>query len=137
MRFVWRIHPSVYRATRGVIGGRMGFGLPVLLLETMGRRTGRPRTTSACYLRDGRRFVVIGSRAGNPRNPAWVLNLRASPRATVQIGRRRIPVRAREADGGERERLWHAMSAKYPGYERYRQRTSRKIPVVVLEPRET
>lgn len=136
MRFVWRVHPSVYRATRGVIGGRMGFGLPVLLLETTGRRTGAVRTSSACYLGDGGRFVIIASRAGNPRNPAWLLNLRGEPRATIQIRGRRIPVTAREAQGEERARLWRAMAATYPGYERYRRRTSRTIPVVVLEPRE-
>jgi deazaflavin-dependent oxidoreductase (nitroreductase family) len=136
MRFVWRVHPGVYRATRGVIGGRMGFGLPVLLLETTGRRTGRVRTSSACYLRDGERIVIIASRAGNPKDPAWLLNLRADPQATIQIRGRRIPVTAREARGQERERLWRAMSARYPGYERYRRRTYRTIPVVVLEPRQ-
>ncbi|MGH2724926.1 MAG: nitroreductase family deazaflavin-dependent oxidoreductase [Actinomycetota bacterium] len=136
MRFVWRVHPSVYRATGGLLGRRMGFGLPVLLLETTGRRTGQRRTTSACYLADGSSYAVIASRVGNEKDPAWILNLRAHPDATVHIGRRRIAVTAREAEGQERDRLWTAMAARYPGYDRYRERTSRRIPVVVLEPRE-
>lgn len=133
MELAWKIHPWLYRISGGRIGGRM-MGMPVLLLHTRGRKTSQPRTSALMYLPDGDRFVVIASYAGEPRHPAWWLNLRASPRTTIQVGRRTLSVVAREAEGEERERLWKRVVEAESGYETYRQRTSRRIPVVVLEP---
>jgi deazaflavin-dependent oxidoreductase (nitroreductase family) len=109
--------------------------MPVLLLTTTGRKTGASRTTALTYLPHGDDFVVIASVLGEPRHPAWWLNLAARPDATVEVGRERHAVRARQAEGGERETLWKAVVAKVPDYEEYRRRTSRRIPVVVLERR--
>lgn len=128
----WRVHPSIYRATGGRILGRV-LGMPVLLLTTRGRRTGASRTTALTYhpMADG--YAVIGSVLGEPRNPGWVHNLRAHPHAEIQVGSRRIPVVAREAEGAERERLWSEVTAREPSYSAYADRTERRIPVVVLE----
>jgi len=130
----WKIHPMLYRWSGGRIGGAL-MGLPVLLLTTTGRKTGAPRTSALTYLPHGDAFVVIASVLGEPRHPAWWLNLVACPEASVQVGRERIAVRARAADGEERETLWRAVVAKVADYEEYRRRTTRRIPVVVLERR--
>ena len=130
----WKVHPRIYRATGGLIGRRMGFGMPVLLLDTVGRKSGARRTSAVCYMADGPRFVLIASNAGHTAHPAWLLNLRARPQARIQAGRRKLQVRARESEGGERDRLWNLMAEIYPGYDLYREKTDRHIPVVVLEP---
>jgi deazaflavin-dependent oxidoreductase (nitroreductase family) len=130
----WKIHPHLYRWTGGRIGGRM-MGLPVLLLTTRGRRSGRQRTNALMYLPADDRYVVIASYLGEPRHPAWWLNLKASPETTIQVGPRTLPVVAREAEGEERERLWKEIVGRQGDYAEYQQRTERRIPVVVLEPR--
>jgi deazaflavin-dependent oxidoreductase (nitroreductase family) len=129
----WRIHPAIYRFTGGRLLGRIG-GVPVLLLTTRGRKTGAPRTKPLLYLAHGDAFVVAASFAGEPRHPAWWLNLLADPRAEVQVGSRVIAVRAREAEGDERTRLWRAIVAQDASFAEYERRTTRRIPVVVLEP---
>lgn len=129
----WRVHPAIYRATGGRILGRV-LGMPVLLLTTRGRRSGTSRTTALTYHPDSGAYVVVGSVLGEPRHPGWVHNLRADSRAEIQVGRRRIPVVAREAEGAERERLWTEVAAREPSYTAYAERTERRIPVVVLEP---
>ncbi|RMD85186.1 MAG: nitroreductase family deazaflavin-dependent oxidoreductase [Candidatus Dadabacteria bacterium] len=131
----WRLHRWVYRATRGKVGGRL-IGLPVLLLTTKGRKSGQPRTVALTYLEDAGRYVVIASYLGEPRHPSWYLNLRANPEATVQVGSHTVRVRARDAEGEERERLWRRAVEAMPDYQTYQQRTSRRIPVVLLEPAE-
>jgi deazaflavin-dependent oxidoreductase (nitroreductase family) len=133
VEFFWRVHPAVYRATGGRILGRV-LGMPVLLLTTRGRRSGAPRTTALTYHPAPGGYVVIGSFLGEPRDPAWVHNLRSQPRAEVQIGRRHIPVIAREVRGSEREKLWSDVVGREPSYAVYAERTERRIPVVVLEP---
>jgi deazaflavin-dependent oxidoreductase (nitroreductase family) len=110
-------------------------GLPVLLLTAIGRKTGRERATALMYLPRGNDFVVIASYLGEPRHPSWWLNLEAQPEAQVQVGSQSTPVRAREAQGDEREELWRAVVQKSPDYDEYQSRTTRRIPVVVLEPR--
>jgi deazaflavin-dependent oxidoreductase (nitroreductase family) len=107
--------------------------LPVLLLDTVGRRTGAPRTNALTYLPWGDAFVVVASVLGEPKHPAWYLNLVANPEVGVQVGARRIRARAREAEGEERERIWDAVVKASPDYEQYRGMTQRRIPVVVLE----
>lgn len=133
MELVWRIHRWLYRASGGRLGGTM-MGMPVLLLTTTGRKSGASRTSALMYLASGEACVVIASNAGEPRHPAWWLNLAAHPRATVQRGGRTTPVIAREAQGEERARLWTRLIQQEPSYDVYRQRTSRQIPVVILEP---
>ena len=130
---VWKIHRWLYRTSGGWVGGRM-MGMPVLLLTTIGRKTGEPRTSPLMYFPEGDACVVIASNAGEPQHPAWWLNLRADPRATVQRGREVARVRAREAAGEERARLWAKLIQLDRSYETYRQRTTRQIPVVLLEP---
>lgn len=130
---IWSLHRFLYRASGGRIGGRV-VGLPVLMLTTTGRKSGAPRTSVLTYLPKGRAAVVFASNAGEPRHPAWWLNLVADPRATVQIGREVVPMIAREADGEERTRLWDEIVRAYDGYAEYEKRTTRRIPVVVLEP---
>ena len=133
VEWFWRVHPKLYRWSGGRIGGRL-VNMPVLLLTTRGRRTGTPRTRALTYLPDGARFVVIASFLGEPRHPDWWLNLRADPRATVEVGSRCVAVVAREAEGEERARLWQAVVDLQKDYAEYQQRTTRHIPVVVLEP---
>ena len=130
----WRIHLPLYRLSGGRILGRV-MGMPVLLLDTVGRKSGQRRTNALTYFEQGRAFVVIASVLGEPRDPAWCLNLRASPDTTIQVGRERIAVRAREAAGVEREQLWAALVAHAPDYAEYQRLTERRIPVVVLERR--
>ena len=130
---LWRLHRWTYHASGGRLGGRL-LGMPVLLLTTRGRRTGRPHITALLYFPEGRTFVVIASSGGAPTHPAWWLNLRADPEARIQLGRRMLRVRAREAEGAERERLWSRVVHTYRGYAAYQARTSRRIPVAILEP---
>ena len=131
-RILGGMHKRVYRVTGGKIGGRIG-KLPVLLLTTIGRKSGQPRTQPLAYTRAGDGYAVIASKGGAPQHPLWYLNLRANPLAEVTVGRETRKVRARDAEGEERERLWRALADLYPGYDRYAQKTSRRIPVVVLE----
>jgi F420H(2)-dependent quinone reductase len=132
-RILGGVHRRVYRLSGGRFGGRIG-RLPVLLLTTMGRRSGRPRTQPLAYPQAGDGYAVIASKGGAAQHPLWYLNLRANPLAEVTVGRETRRVRARDAQGEERERLWRALADLYPGYERYAQKTRRLIPVVVLEP---
>jgi deazaflavin-dependent oxidoreductase (nitroreductase family) len=107
--------------------------LPVLILTTKGKKTGLLRPKALMYLPYGNDFVVIASNLGQSNHPAWWVNLQAEPEATVQVRDEYQAVRAREADGEERERLWNAIAEKNPDYDQYRAWTSRRIPVVVLE----
>jgi deazaflavin-dependent oxidoreductase (nitroreductase family) len=132
LKVVGAIHAALYRATGGRVGGTM-MKVPILLLTTRGRKSGKERTTPLMYGRDGDNFVLIASVGGASRNPAWYWNVRAQE-AEVELGRERRRVRARDAEGEERDRLWAQMVGLYPGYADYQQKTARRIPVVVLEP---
>jgi F420H(2)-dependent quinone reductase len=133
LRWTGKLNVPLYRASGGRIGGRVGKA-PVLLLTTTGRKSGQPRTAPVVYLADGERMVVIGSNAGNTRAPAWSLNLKANPEAEAEVGRKRIKVRARIAEGEERAELWRKSNEQYAGFEDYEARTNRDIAVFVLEP---
>ena len=133
MELFWKLHRFLYRVSGGRIGGRV-VGMPVLMLTTTGRKSGAPRTNVLTYLPHGRVSVVFASNAGEPRHPAWWLNLAADPHATVQRGQEVTPVIAREAEGEERARLWDEVVRTEAGYAVYAERTTRRIPVVVLEP---
>ncbi len=125
-------HVRVYRET----GGERGYhwrGTEILLLSTRGRRSGETRTTPLIQRADGDGWVVVASKGGYPQNPGWYENLAADPDAEVEVRDERIPVRARTVEGEERTRLWQKMTEVWPAYDEYQQRTSREIPVVVLE----
>jgi deazaflavin-dependent oxidoreductase (nitroreductase family) len=133
VRFSGKLQARLYRLSGGRIGGRFGRG-PVIVLTTIGRKSGQPRTTTVLYAKDGDRLVVVGSNTGSEQPPGWALNLEATPRATVLLGRERLRVRATELAGSERARLWDLMNDLYGGFERYTHRTDRKFKVFVLEP---
>jgi F420H(2)-dependent quinone reductase len=126
------MHTALYRATGGKRGGTM-MKVPILLLTTRGRKSGKERTTPLMFTRDGDNLVLIASMGGAPRNPGWYHNLQGQE-AEVQIGREHRRVRARDAEAEERERLWAEMVSLYPSYADYQEKTTRRIPVVVLEP---
>ncbi|HEX8745309.1 MAG TPA: nitroreductase family deazaflavin-dependent oxidoreductase [Thermoleophilaceae bacterium] len=128
-------HTAVYRATKGVIGHRIPGVGPMLLLDHVGAKSGKKRTSPLLYVRDGDDLVIVASKGGHPKHPAWFHNLRANPDTEVQVGSERRRVHARVADEEERERLWPKAVATYGGYHGYQQRTGRKIPLVILERR--
>ena len=129
-------HRAVLRITRGRLGWRLG-SMPALELTTVGRRSGQPRTsmlTSPLQLGDA--YVVVASRGGDPHHPAWFLNLVANPEVQVSIeGQPPVPMRARVMTEAERAEHWPGIAARHPHYAGYQKRTSRIIPLVVLEPR--
>jgi deazaflavin-dependent oxidoreductase (nitroreductase family) len=128
-------HAKVYRATGGRIGHRVPGAPEMLLLDHVGAKSGTHRYTPLVFARDDQNVVLIASKGGYPKNPAWFYNLKANPDTTIQIGSKRIPVSAREAAPEEYDRLWKRAVEVYGGYEEYRRRTDRQIPLVVLEPR--
>lgn len=130
-----RGHAAIYRASGGRIGGRLP-GLPsLLLLDHRGAKSGRLRTTPLVYMPDGENLLVVASKGGHPEHPGWLYNLRAHPDTEVQIDSKRIRVHAREADVEEQRRLWPKAAEYNPHWARYRKRTTREIPLVLLEPR--
>jgi proline iminopeptidase len=126
-------HIRRYRETGGKVGHIWKRGSKTLLLTTKGRKTGKPTTTPLIYERDGDHFVVVASKGGAPAHPGWYLNLLANPGAEVQVEDEVFPVRARTAEGDERERLWELVNRQWPDYAEYQKLTDREIPVVVLE----
>jgi deazaflavin-dependent oxidoreductase (nitroreductase family) len=126
-------HVRAYRATAGREGHEW-MGTHALLLTTTGRQSGERRTAPLMYAQDDDRYVVVASRGGAPRHPAWYLNLEADPHVEVQVGERVLHARARTASGDERARLWSVMTREWPAYDDYQAKTEREIPVVVLEP---
>jgi len=134
LRWTGKLNVPVYRLSGGRLMNKVNKA-PVLLLTTTGRKSGQQRTVPVVYLADGKNYVVIGSNAGNRRPPAWSLNLKARPEAEVEVGRRRVPVRARVAEGEERADLWRRHNEQYSGFDEYEARTDRDISLFVLEPR--
>jgi deazaflavin-dependent oxidoreductase (nitroreductase family) len=133
LRVMWKLHRLVLRASGGRIGSRIG-AMKVLLLETTGHRSGQPRTVGLSHLEVGGRYFVMASYAGEDRDPAWAMNLRAQPRAIVTIDGRRVPVNARALEGAEREAMFDRSVEADGAYGEYRQRTTREIPVFELRP---
>lgn len=129
------VHQWLYEVSDGRIGANIG-GRPMLLLRTVGRRSGQARTAALLYVRHGDAYVIIASKGGAPNHPAWFHNLKAQPDVEIQVGRERIPVRARIAEGDERERMWARADEVNEGqYSVYQSRTDRVIPVIALERR--
>jgi deazaflavin-dependent oxidoreductase (nitroreductase family) len=121
-----------YRLTGGLIGGRLR-GLPGILLTTMGRRSGEPRTVHLPYVADGADMVVVASFAGGPRNPAWFLNLVSNPDVTIQSRRQVFTARAVPVPDDERATLWAKVTGVAPWYAEYAKATARQIPLVRIQ----
>ncbi len=130
-------HTFLYRRTGGRLGHTIpGVGGKMLLLDHVGAKSGNKRTSPLLYVRDGDDVVVVASKGGYPKHPAWYHNLMANPDTIVQVGHERRPVHARAADAEERKRLWPVVVKSYHGYADYQARSKgREIPLVVLEPR--
>ncbi|HEX5699737.1 MAG TPA: nitroreductase family deazaflavin-dependent oxidoreductase [Rubrobacter sp.] len=126
-------HAGVYRATGGKLFGRMGKS-PILLLSTVGRKSGKKRTSPLLYAMDGEDFIIIASKGGAATHPAWYLNLKANPEATVEIGDLEVRVEAEVSDPEDKARLWQKMVEMYPAYDDYQRKTEREIPLLVLRP---
>ena len=129
------LHRSVVRLSGGRLGGK-AFGMPTLQLHTVGRVSGRPRTSMlTAPLGHGEPVVLVASKGGDDRDPDWFKNLMAHPEAEITMDGRRRPIRARLATPEERQELWPKITAGYKGYAGYQKKTSRTIPVVICEPR--
>jgi deazaflavin-dependent oxidoreductase (nitroreductase family) len=123
----------LYKRSGGKLGGTMK-GAPLLLLDHIGRKSGRERTSPVLYMNDGDELVIVASRGGSDATPAWWLNLQASPTTTVQVGRERRRVTARQATADEKAELWPRLVQMYGEFDVYQGRTSRDIAVVILSP---
>ncbi len=121
-----------YRETQGNVSG-MFAGRPLLLLTTVGAKSGEPRTQPLVYSTDGDRIVIIASKGGADTNPAWYHNLVANPEATIELGAETFQARAIKAEGAERQRLYDAQATLMPTFAEYAQKTTREIPVFALE----
>jgi deazaflavin-dependent oxidoreductase (nitroreductase family) len=122
-----------FRANGGKVGGQFQ-GAPLLLLHTTGAKTGNEHVTPVMYRPVGDGYAVFASKAGAPTNPDWYHNLMAHPSVRAEIGADTVPLSARVATGDERERIWTAHKTANPGFAEYETKTSRQIPVVILEP---
>jgi deazaflavin-dependent oxidoreductase (nitroreductase family) len=123
-----------FRGHGGRVGGAFE-GAPLLLVHTIGAKSGKERVNPVMYQAVGENYAVFASKGGAPNHPAWYRNLLAHPDATVEVGTALVPVTARVADGQERELIWQSQKADYPVFAEYEQKTDREIPVVILSPR--
>ena len=130
-----RLNTWVYRLSGGRLAGRFPGGAPVLLLTTIGRKSGQPKTAPLLYLQDGDDYVVVASKGGMSQHPLWFKNLEANPRVEVEVGSRKIGATARRATREEKAALWPKLVGMYSSYADYQARTTRDIPVVILTPR--
>ena len=126
-------HVFLYRATGGKVGGRFKKA-PVLVLTTTGSKSGLERSTPLLYVEDGEALIIVASNGGADRAPSWYGNLRANPAAVARVGTDERKVRARDADPEEKKRLWPKIVSVYPPYDDYVAKTTREIPVVILDP---
>jgi deazaflavin-dependent oxidoreductase (nitroreductase family) len=133
-RIVTGFHESVFRMSNGRIGNR-GYGMPVLILSTTGRKTGKRRTTMLTSpVQDGESVVLVASYGGDDRHPQWFLNLRDDPKVEITMHGQTRPMRARVATPEEKVELWPRVVAAHRGYGQYQTRTNRDIPLVICEP---
>jgi deazaflavin-dependent oxidoreductase (nitroreductase family) len=122
-----------FRANHGRVGGQFE-GAPLLILHTIGARSGEPRTNIMMYLADGPRYLIFASNAGADSHPAWYFNIKANPRVRVEVGGDVFDAEAVEVQGDERDQRYAEQARRYPGFADYESKTSRKIPVVALDP---
>ncbi len=120
-----------FRANGGKVGGPFG-GRTLLLLHTKGAKSGKERINPVAYIKDGERYVVIASKGGADTNPDWYHNIVAHPELAVEVGTEKFQVRANVTEEPERTRLYNKMVEMMPGFDDYRKKTTRKIPVIVL-----
>nr|WP_305071237.1 nitroreductase family deazaflavin-dependent oxidoreductase [Mycobacterium sp. MYCO198283] len=136
LKYFSRGHIAVYQRTNGLLGHRL-LWFPAALLTTIGRKSGKPRTTAMLYYRDGDKVILPASFGGRAKDPLWYRNLKANPDVTVQIRDEIMHLRARDASHEERRRYWPILVQMYPPYQNYREaaeRENREIPLVVCEP---
>lgn len=126
-------HVRRYRETNGEVG-HIWNGATALLLTTIGKKSGQPRTLPLIYAQDGDNYIVVASKGGAPTHPSWYLNIRKNPEVEIQVKDRIIQATTRTVEGAERERLWKIATDMWPNYDQYQERTDRIIPVVVIEP---
>jgi deazaflavin-dependent oxidoreductase (nitroreductase family) len=130
-----RVHRAILRSSNGRVLNS-AFGMPVVELHTVGRKSGLPRSTMlTAPVVDGQRIVLVASKGGDDRDPEWYRNLMAHPDAELTMDGQRRPVRARQASTGEKAELWPRVVAAYRGYAGYQRRTQRDIPLVICDPR--
>src|SRR5437870_13797393 len=128
------VHRAVFRATNGRVFGKF-FGMPVVMLTTTGRKTGKARTSMlTAPVVDGDKVVLVASKGGDPKHPMWLLNLKANPDVEATFDGKKRKMRAHVATPEEKERLWPQVVASYKGYGQYQTKTTRDIPLVILEP---
>ena len=133
-KFWTGVHQQIFRASKGAVLGR-AFGMPVVMLTTTGRKTGKKRTTMLTSpVQEGDSIIIVASYGGDDRHPTWFLNLRDNPEVEVTTMGRTMQMIARVASAEEKAELWPKVTRSYGGYGRYQQRTSRDIPLVILEP---
>jgi deazaflavin-dependent oxidoreductase (nitroreductase family) len=135
VRVMSTLNTWAYRATGGRIGGKFLGGAPVMLLTTIGRKTGKPRTTPLLYMRDGENLICVASKGGMPHHPVWYRNLQANPEVETQIGTEFRRMRATTTTPEQKARYWPRLVALYPDFDNYQARTERDIPVIILSPR--
>jgi F420H(2)-dependent quinone reductase len=123
----------VYRRSGGKRMGRVR-GMPVLILTTVGRKTGKKRVNPVVYMRDGTNYVVVAANNGADEHPAWFLNLKGNPRITIEVDDKALPVIAHQATADDQARLWPQLVEKGPFFEGYKKKAKRDIPIVILEP---
>ena len=123
-----------FRVSGGKLGATFPGGAPVLLLTTVGRKSGERRTAPLLYLKDGADYVIVASKGGMSHHPAWYLNLEKNPQVEIEVGRDTMRMTARRANAIEKARLWPGLVAMYPSYDAYQARTDREIPVVIVSP---
>jgi len=128
-----RFQVYVYRRSGGKRLGHIR-GMPVLLLTTVGRKTGKTRVTPVVYIRDGNNYVIIAANAGADKNPGWFANLQANPPTTIEVDNMTITVMAHKASTEEKGRLWPGLVEQAPFFEGYRKKTTRDIPMIILQP---
>ena len=129
------VNTWIYRLSGGRIGGRWMHGEPILLLTTVGRKSGEKRTAPLVYLEDGPRVIIVGSQGGMAKDPLWVKNIDANPDVEIEMGSQKRQMRARRGSPVEKSHYWPALCKMNPDYGDYQARTVREIPVVILDPR--
>ncbi len=128
-----RLQVFMYRRSGGKMMGHLR-GMPLLLLTTTGRKTGKQRVTPLMYIRDGANYVITASNMGEDKHPAWFVNLQSNPQTTIEVDGKTSGVRAQQASPEEKARLWAQLVKQAPFFEGYQQKTTRDIPMVILQP---
>jgi F420H(2)-dependent quinone reductase len=133
VKLLIKVNVFLYRLTNGMIGGKLGRN-SIMLLNSVGRKTGKLHTIPINYFRDGNNYYIVGSNWGREHHAGWYFNLKDKPETTIQIKNRVIKVQVREAAGEEYDRLWKSVTAQNSFYNNYQAHTQRKIPIMILTP---